>query len=173
MHAADTGLVWIWAVKQYKTRNTFFSFLTAKTSVVPLSSVKEQETFLQAPQHTCGSDDTTYTWCCGGRGGEQRRMTEFGSTAWRKDGDRNGDLRSWNHLTVIINCERIRLQHAVLGKWQPDWSTVQYKNKLYTVQTFGKKEEEKIADLLAPSVTHWGYAHHQQKACVIPLPQSQ
>lgn len=37
---------------------------TAKRSVVLFSSVKVQEMFLQEPQHTWGSVDGSYTWCC-------------------------------------------------------------------------------------------------------------
>ena len=60
--------------------------LTAKSSVVPLSLWKVQETFLQEPQHTCGSEDTTYTWCCGEEeeGGEGEDEEERKSREERK-----------------------------------------------------------------------------------------
>lgn len=44
-------------------RVDFLGVLTAKSSAVPFSLLKVQETFLQEPQQTWGSVDVTYTWC--------------------------------------------------------------------------------------------------------------
>lgn len=65
---------------------------TAKRSVVLFSSATVQEMFLQEPQHTWGSVDGSYTWCC------TQREGQLGDD----DGEENAGMRGKTIIPVHI-----------------------------------------------------------------------